>query len=68
MQEVEESVDDFKRHVLDIEASVKTLVTEEEKEQLPAWYERWLPFRRASKVVPLSEQAEKPDARLQQET
>lgn len=67
MQEVEESVDDFERRVLDIEASVKTLVTEEEKEQLPAWYERWLPFRKATKVVSSSEQGEDPDPGSQQE-
>lgn len=44
MHEVEESVDDFERRVVDIEASVKTLIAEDEAEKRPPWYERWFPF------------------------
>lgn len=61
MQEVEESVDDFERRVLDIEANVKGLVTEEKKEQQPAWYERWLPFMQGPKGVAQAEEEEEPD-------
>lgn len=43
MQEVEESVDEFEKGVLDIEASVKALVVEPDVRQ-PAWYERILRF------------------------
>ena len=41
MQEVEESIDDFERRVLDIEASVQILIAAEEKEKRPAWYQSW---------------------------
>ncbi|KAJ9651847.1 hypothetical protein H2198_008879 [Neophaeococcomyces mojaviensis] len=34
MQEVEESVDDFERRVMDIEASVRTLLAERQKEEI----------------------------------
>lgn len=43
MQEVEESVEDFEKRVLDIETSVKALVVEPEVRQ-PVWYERVLRF------------------------
>lgn len=41
MQEVEESVEDFEKRVLDIETTVKALVAEPEVRQ-PFWYERIL--------------------------
>jgi len=56
MHEVEESVDDFERRVLNIEANVKALVTQEEKDRQPAWYERWLPFRKVQNGVPPTEE------------
>ncbi|KAK5099093.1 hypothetical protein LTR70_001243 [Exophiala xenobiotica] len=68
MQEVEESVDDFERRVLDIEANVKALVTVEEKEQQPAWYERWLAYMWAQKgVPPIEEEKKEPELEPQQE-
>lgn len=44
MQEVEESVEDFEKRVVDIETSVRALVVEPEVRQ-PFWYERILRFR-----------------------
>lgn len=69
MQEVEESVDDFERRVLDIEGHVKALVTVEVKEQQPAWYERWLAYIWARKDVQALEKADtEPDLAPRQDS
>lgn len=49
MQEVEEGVDNFERQVLNIEASVKSLVADKEKPEQKAWYERWFGVRSGQK-------------------
>ncbi|KAK5074918.1 hypothetical protein LTR64_001123 [Lithohypha guttulata] len=51
MHEVEESIDDFERRVMDIEASIRVLVAQEEKPRQASWYERWLTFGRTTKMV-----------------
>ena len=55
MQEVEEYVDDFEHRVVEIEASVKTLISQEEKDQRPSWYERWWPRIKSEAPISIDE-------------
>ena len=58
MQEVEESVDDFERRVLDIEANVKALVARGEHQEHVKWYQRWFGLGKVQKQANQKEMTE----------